>query len=138
MATPFLDYRVLLRHLLYDVPEHSSRATAYLRQIEEGTRKVRLTDTALVEAVFTLEHCYHVPKPDIAAVLEPLIALPGIVLAHKSRFRAVFDAYVNRNISFGDAYQVVLMQCLASPEVVTFDREFGRAPGILCLEPQPR
>ena len=96
---------------------------------------MRLADTVIFEAVFTLQRSYHIPKSDIAAALLPLIELPGMVLAGKRRFRAAFDYYVNLNISFGDAYHAALMQNLKLTEIVSFDRELERIPNITHLEP---
>ena len=135
MALPFLDTNILLRHLLQDVPNQSARCTAYLTRIERGELKVRTADTAIFETVFTLQRTYHIPRADIAASLLPLIALPGIVLPGKRHFRAVFDLYVNLNLPFADAYHAILMQRLALTEIVTFDREFNRIPGITRVEP---
>jgi predicted nucleic acid-binding protein len=135
MALPFLDTNILLRHLLQDVPEQSTRASAYIRRIEQGAQRVRLADTVIFEAVFTLQRTYRVPRAEIAAALLPLIELPGVVLPGKRRFRTAFAHYVDRNIAFGDAYHAALMQSLRLVEIVTFDRELDRVPGITRLEP---
>jgi predicted nucleic acid-binding protein len=135
MALPFLDSNVLLRHLLQDIPGQSTRASAYIRQIEQGIKKVRLSETVIFEIVFTLQRSYRVPKADIADALLPLIELPGMVLPGKRRFRVAFDHYVNLNIAFGDAYHAALMQSLKLTEIVTFDREFDRVKGVIRLEP---
>ena len=135
MALPFLDTNILLRHLLQDVPEQSVRASAYIRQIELGTQRVRLADTVIFEAVFTLQRTYCVPKADIAAALLPLIELPGMVLPGKRRVRTAFALYVDLNIAFGDAYHAALMQSLGLTEIITFDRELDHVPGITRLEP---
>jgi predicted nucleic acid-binding protein len=65
----------------------------------------------------------------------PLIELPGIHLPNKRRFRTVFDLYVKLNISFADAYHAVLMQRLQLHEVISFDTDFDRVPGITRHEP---
>jgi predicted nucleic acid-binding protein len=131
----FLDTNVLLRHLLQDVPAQSSRASTYILEIEQGSRQVRLADTVIFEAVFTLQRSYRIPKADIAAALLPLIELPGMVLTGKRRFRVAFDYYVNLNIAFGDAYHAALMKSLGLNEVVSFDVELERVPGIVRIEP---
>jgi predicted nucleic-acid-binding protein len=132
---PFLDTNILLRHLLQDDAGQSPRATAYIHRIAAGTQRVRIAETVIFEAVFTLQRGYHIPKGDIAAVLLPLIEIPGMVLPGKTRFRNAFAYYVTLNISFGDAYHAALMKSLNLNEVVSFDREFNRVPGITRLEP---
>ena len=135
MALQFLDTNILLRHILQDDEEKSPRATAYVARIGRGEVRVRTSDIVIFETVFMLQRRYRQAKAAIRDVLLPLIALPGIILPGKHRFRRVFDLYVNLNLSFADAYHAVLMDRLGLVEVVTCDREFERVPGIRRVEP---
>jgi len=135
MAIPFLDTNILLRHLLQDHPEQSPRATAYLARIEGGEVRVRIAETVIFETVFTLQRQYGHPKAAIRDNVLPLIELPGIVLPGKRRFRQVFDLYVDLNLSFVDAYHAVFMKQLKLSEIVSFDKQFDRVPGIKRVEP---
>jgi predicted nucleic acid-binding protein len=135
MARTFLDTTIILLHLLGHHPEQSPRATAYLERIERGELEAQIADTVIFETVFTLQRHYHHPKEKIRDAILPLIELSGIVLPGKRRFRRVFDLYVACNISFADAYHAVLMEQLKLHEIVTFDREFDKVPGITRLEP---
>jgi predicted nucleic acid-binding protein len=135
MALPFVDTNILLRHLLDDHPEQSPRATAYLDRVERGEIQVRTADTVIFETVFTLQRQFHQPRSKIRDALLPLIELPGIVLPGKRRLRRAFDLYVNLNLSFADAYHVVLVERWGLNEIVTFDRGFDRVPEIRRREP---
>lgn len=135
MAESFLDTNVLLRHLLADHPDHSPRATAFLERIERGDVRVRTSHLVVFETVFTLERTYKRAKAEIASAVLPLIELPGILLPQKRLFRAAFDLYVQRNLPFADAYHAALMQRTGLREIVTFDRDFDRIPGITRQEP---
>ncbi|MBI2906997.1 MAG: PIN domain-containing protein [Chloroflexi bacterium] len=135
MAEPFLDTNVLLRHLLGDNPEWSPRASAYLGRIERGELRVRITDSVVFAVVFKLERRYHRPKADIRDAVLPLIEMPGIILPGKQHLRKVFDLYVDKNVSFADAYHVVLMERLGIGEVVSFDAHFDRIPSLRRVEP---
>jgi predicted nucleic acid-binding protein len=135
-ALPFLDTNILLRHLRHDIPHQSQRATAFIERIERGELKVRTAETVIFEAVYTLQRTYKVPKADIRANLLPIIELPGLVLPGKRRFRRVFDLYVDLNLPFADAYHVGLMQQWKLTEIISFDQELDRVPGISRREPQ--
>jgi len=135
MALPFLDTNILQRHLLHDVPDQSARCTAYLKRVERGEVQVRTVDTVIFETVFTLQRTYKVSKTAIAQALLPLIELPGIVLPNKRRYRTAFDLYLNLNLPFADAYHAAVMRSLKLTEIITFDREFNRVPGINRHEP---
>lgn len=135
MPEPFLDTNVLVRHLLADHPVQSPRATAYLQRIENRELRVRITDIVIFETVFLLERTYRQPKAAIVASLLPLINLPGIILPGKRKFRDVFTLYVDLNLPFADAYYATLMRQQGVSEIVTFDRDFDRIPGITRQEP---
>ena len=132
---PFLDTNIFLRHLRGDHADFSPRATALLRRIEQGTLKVRTSDTVVFETVFTLERFYKQSKEAIRGAFLPLIELPGIVLPGKRRFRQVFSYYIDMNISFADAYHAVLMESLRLTRIVSFDRDFDRIPTVARVEP---
>ena len=132
---PFLDTNILLRHLLGDEPTQSPRATAYVQAIEQGRRSAHISDIVVFEVVFTLERGYRRSKAEIQGAVLSLIELPGVLLPAKRKFRDVFRLYVEKNISFADAYHVVMMQKLGLTEIVSFDRDFNRIDPLRRVEP---
>ena len=132
---PFLDTNVILRHLLADDPDQSPRATAYLQRIELSEIQVHISDTVVFETVFTLERTYKFARSRIRDVVVPLLELPGIVLPGKLRLRKTFDLYVDHNLPFADAYHAVTAGALKLDDIVSFDRDFDRIPGITRIEP---
>ena len=135
MPLPFLDTNILLRHFLQDHAEQSPRATAYLERIERGELRVRTADTVVFEVTFILQRSYKQPKATVRDLLLPLLDLPGIVLPGKRHYHKVFDLYVEKNLPFADAYHAVLMQRLKLRQIVSFDRDFDRIPGIERIDP---
>jgi predicted nucleic acid-binding protein len=135
MAQQFLDTNILLRHFLHDHPDHSTRASTFLARIERGELQVRISDIIVFECVFLLERRYKQPRTTVRELVLGFLALPGVILPGKRRLRRVFDLYVGRNIAFADAYHAVLMGQISIAEIVSFDREFDRVPGIRRVEP---
>jgi uncharacterized protein len=135
VAASFLDTNVILRHLCGDNEQQSPRATAYLARVERGEIQVRVSDIVVFEVVYTLQRSYRNPEAQIREALLPLLELPGIILPGKRGLRAAFDLYVEKNISFADAYHAVLMKSTGMDQIVSFDREFDRVPGIERVEP---
>src|SRR5215210_1071956 len=135
MSEQFLDTNIFLRHLLGDDPAQSPRATAYFQVIEQGRSRARVSEIVIFEVVFTLERGYRRSKAEIQSAVLSLLELPGILLPRKRRFREVFRLYVEKNISFADAYHVVMMEKLSLTEVVSFDRDFDRIPTLQRVEP---
>jgi uncharacterized protein len=134
-SVQFLDTNIFLRHLTGDDPNRSARATHYLKEIEDGKRKARITDIVIFEVVFTLQKRFNFSKVAIQQSFLPLIELPGILLPRKRRYRAVFDLYSNKNLPFADAYFAVMMKELGLNEIVSFDPEFDKVSGITRIEP---
>jgi predicted nucleic acid-binding protein len=132
---PFLDTNIFLRHLRGDHADVSPRATALLQRIEQGSLKVRTADTVIFETVFTLERRYKQSKEAIRDAFLPLIELPGIELPGKRRFRQVFGYYIEKNISFADAYHAVLVESLRLTQIISFDRDFNRISALTRVEP---
>jgi predicted nucleic acid-binding protein len=132
---PFLDTNIFLRHLRGDHADFSPRATALLQRIEQGSLKVRTADTVIFETVFTLERRYKQSKEAIREAFLPLIELSGIELPGKRRFRQVFGYYIEKNISFADAYHAVLVESLRLTQIISFDRDFNRIPALTRVEP---
>ncbi len=89
----------------------------------------------MLETVFTLQRFYRRPKDGIRDAVLPILELPSIILPGKRHFREAFDLYVNLNLLFADAYHAALMKSLKLDEIVTFDQEFDRVPGIRRVEP---
>jgi len=135
VKTALLDTNVLIRHLTADHPEQSPRASAFLRRVEAGQVRVWTTWAVVFEAVFTLERVYRRSKAEVRDALVPLLELPGLRLPGKRRLRRVLDLYVDLNLPFADAYHAVWMEERGISEIISFDRDFDRIPGIVRREP---
>jgi predicted nucleic acid-binding protein len=59
---------------------------------------------------------------------------PNVLLTGERQRHEMFDRYVNLNVPFADAYQVVQMRRLDLTEIVSFDRDYGRVSGITRIE----
>jgi predicted nucleic acid-binding protein len=124
---PFLDTN--------DHPDHSPRASAYLDRVERGELRVRTADTVVFETVHILERIMRQPKAKIRDQLIALLDLTGVVLPGKRRLRRAFTLYVDLNLPFADAYHAALAAGLGLTEVVSFDHDFDRVPGLRRVEP---
>jgi len=131
-----LDTNVLLRHILGDHPDHSPRSSALFDAIERGERAVRLADTVVFEAIFTLEKLYAVPRSLIRDALRPILALPGIVLPGKRVHQDAFIRWVAEpGVSYADSYHLSLAKHLNLNTIISFDRHLGRDPEVTRIEP---
>jgi predicted nucleic acid-binding protein len=135
VAIPLLDTSVFLRHVLQDVPDQSARASQLLEDIAAGGRRVRVSETLLVEAVYTLERTYKQARSAIRLALLELMEDANVVFAQKSSWHRILELYENYNVPIGDAQQIELMMQEGLTEIISFDRDFDRIPGITRIEP---
>jgi predicted nucleic acid-binding protein len=131
----FLDTNVLLRYFTNDDPAKAQAALALLQRVERGDERVIVSPMVVFEVVFTLQRGYKMPKADIRRLFWRILALRDVQLAEKAIFKAAFDLYVDKNISFADAYHAAWMQRRNVTEVYSWDREFDRVPGLTRIEP---
>jgi predicted nucleic acid-binding protein len=102
---------------------HQPALASPRRRVEAGAQLVRTTDTVIFEAAFVLERTYKVPRPSIRDVLAPIIALPGLLLRGKRRYRRVFELYLAYpKLSFADCSHVTVMESLGLAGLVSFDQ----------------
>lgn len=131
----FLDTNIILRHLLCDDEAKATRSKELLVRLERGEVKARTSDVVIAEVVFVLERTYRVPKEEIREHLLPIILSPGLMLPKKRLYFRVFDLYIEKNVSFADAYSVALMEKLKTKDVASYDSHFDRIEGIRRFEP---
>jgi predicted nucleic acid-binding protein len=130
LALSFLDTNILLRHICQDDATRSPKASALISRIEHGALAVQTSDVVVFEAVFTLQHSYRFVRAAIAGALLSIIELPGVALPGKEQYRPVFELFVADGLGFADCYHVVLMRRLGISDILSFDAEFDRIPGI--------
>ena len=135
MPQPFIDSNIFLRHLTGEPEDHAQKATAFFEKIERGELKVVTTHAVMFEVVFTLERYYKIKKAEIRDLVLPLLELPDVKIEGKQSLRKIFGIYIDKNISFIDAYHAVYMEKEGLTEVVSFDRDFDRIDGVKRTEP---
>jgi predicted nucleic acid-binding protein len=135
MSICFLDTNILLRYLTRDDEHKAQNALALLTRVEQGQEKVITSSLVIFETIFTLQSFYHVPRPQIRDLLLPIIALRGLQLSDKHIYPQAFDHYVNKNISFADAYNAAYMLAESCSAIYSWDTDFDKIDGVARLEP---
>ena len=113
----------------------SARVDALFREAEENLSILFLPDSAVFETVFVLDRAYRRPKVAIAEAMLSIVEAPFIETEFVERLRVALSLFARYNLSFGDA--CLSAAALESPpnEVISFDRDFDRIPGITRIEP---
>ncbi len=132
MSTYFLDTNILLRHLLNDDPVHSSKALAIIQAIEAKKCTAWTTDLVVAEVVFVLssKRSYNQTPQQIADAFLPLFKLPSLRIPRKRVHIRAFALYTQYPIDYIDAYHAALMEHREEHQILTFDDDFDRIPGV--------
>ena len=133
----FVDANIFLRFILNDIPDQSSRCRDLLKRIEGGSEHVVTSDSAVSEAVFTLDgRRIAMPRPEITRAVLDILKLDGVRLDSNALYPAAFGRFVTGNrLSFADCLHATQADALTKGRIYSFDRGFDRLPGIARNEP---
>ena len=115
-----LDTSILARYIVRDAPEQAAMAERMLRQ------SCYVPVTVILELSWLLQSRYRMPRADIAANLEDLLALPDVMIADEDLVRWAIGRYA------GGADLADMLHLVASRpalRLATFDRRLVRAAG---------
>lgn len=135
MAPRFLDTNVLLRYLTRDDEEKARQALELLLRVERGDERVVTSSLVMFETIFTLQRSYRVPRDQIRDLVSPIIEMQALTIPDKELYPQAFDLYINRNISFADAYNAAYMMANGLSEVYSWDAHFDRVEGVSRILP---
>jgi predicted nucleic acid-binding protein len=139
MPYAFIDTDVIIRFLTGDDPAKQERAARLFEQIEQGKLTVVAPYTVIADAVYVLSstRLYNLPRHEVAALLIPLVRLPGFRVKDRRIVLAALAIYGSgaTKIDFGDAMIAASMQQNGSETLYSFDADFDKIPGISRKEP---
>lgn len=130
MASRFLDTNILLRYLTRDDEEKADQTLSLLLRIERGDERVVTSSLVVFETIFTLQRSYRVPRDRIRDLITPIIGMQALSLPDKELYPQAFDFFINKNISFADAYNAAYMKANGLSEVYSWDGHFDRIDGV--------
>lgn len=137
-ATRFIDTNVLVRYIAMDHAEHSPRAAELYEQMARGEIEGLLSMTVVLETVFVLERLLQTDRKRIARSIHIITGAPGVHLVDNrgDLLAATLGLYTSiSQLSFADCYHAILSLEYCNGEIYTFDKDFGRIPGVARFEP---
>lgn len=135
-SSRFVDTNILLRYFTRDDEAKARKALALLQRIDRGEERVETSLPVIFETVYALQRLYHVPRPQIRELMLPVLRLRGIHLPSKNLYFDALDLFVENNISFADAFNVVYMKARGLTDIYSWDTDFDKIEGIVRLEPE--
>ena len=137
MAYPFLDTDIIIRFLTGDAPQKQAAAAALFQRIEQGSLTVAAPVTVIADAVFVLHspRLYNKPRPEVQALLTPLVRLPHFRVQQRRMVLRALELYGGSASGFGDAVLLAAMQQAHSTTLYSYDEGFDKVAGVTRLEP---
>jgi len=119
-----IDTNVVLRYLLGDHPQFSSKAAAFMSDVFQGTRKAEIPDVVIVECVYVMDRYYEVPRNEIAEKLSGIMNFSGIVNPDRSELLEALLKYRDSNADIVDC----ILAAHSSPAkiVISFDTDMEK------------
>src|SRR5207244_8886967 len=127
----------LLRYPTHDNPAQSQRAYNLLQRVDTGRLTVTTSEAVITELVHVLSSriLYNLPRDLIRTHVTTVITLRGLKLPYKRTYLRALDIYASTNFDFVDAINVAHMERQKLTNIISFDRDFDKMPGISRHEP---
>jgi len=129
-----VDANVIVRYLLADVPELTTKARGILMAVAEGRIVAVCDPVTLAEVVFVLSSVYKLPNAEIGAGLIPLLQMDNLVIAEKDRYIAALRLFAGEVRHFGDACACAAALEDCEGKLLSFDRKLSSVTGVARAE----
>ena len=129
-----LDTNVVVRFLTQDDPAQSAWATALFARLSEAEPGF-LCREVVVELVWVLERAYGLPRHDIAAALDGLLAARELVIEAPDRTGLAVECYRQGGAGFSDHMIALAGRDAGCSATLSFDRKAVSHAGMTIVPP---
>lgn len=130
----FLDTNVILRYLTRDDESKADACYRLFQRVKQGQEELFTCEAIIAEVTYVLSSpraCYQLSHGEVRARLLPILALRGLKLPQKRVCLRALDLYASSPVlDFEDALAVAHMEQRDMAEIVSYDKDFDRLPGI--------
>lgn len=130
-----IDTNILLRYFTRDDKRKAEKVLILLKEIESGKKEAAISAIVIFEVIFTLESFYQVDRKEIQELLNPILGLQNLKLNDKNIYFEALEIYVNKNISFADAFNIAFAVKNKIKKICSYDRDFDKFGFIKRIEP---
>src|SRR5579863_8576928 len=102
----FVDSNIFLRYVTQDHPQHQKLAASIISAILRGEEGGLTTDVHIHETVYVLASSagYKLPHHEIANIVRPLLAMPGLKIRNKRVCLEALDIFAEHEfLDYADA-----------------------------------
>lgn len=128
-----VDTNVLVRLFVGDEPAQAAKAQRLFDDAAKGDVSIWVSDTVLVELVWTLSRAYARDRDDVVKALRALSSHATAMLESPAAVRLATDAFEHGPADFADCLLSMKAQAAGCDQLATFDRGMKRLPGVRVL-----
>jgi predicted nucleic acid-binding protein len=132
-----IDTNVVMSFLTNRNLNQQEAAAALLENASAGKHELLLHQIVATEVVYVLHNLYQRPMREVAAYLQDLIELPGIVVLDKMPWADLFSLWPREVEAYADAALVAVTRSGGHDYLATFDRNLRRRLKALNVVPYP-
>jgi len=130
MRRAFIDANIAIRYLTNEPGDMAREVKALFAAAERGEVVLLLDEITVAEIVWVLSSFYKFDRRTIQEGLISFIAHPGIAMHDKQGVMLALMFYAEQNVDFVDALLSVHMDRAGVHNLVSYDRDFDRLPGV--------
>lgn len=129
----FIDTNIWLRYFLRDSEEHFLEVVNCFKFLEQENIAVFTSNIVVFEIIHVCQSVYHIPKTEIAAMLDDILTYPNISLIESADTEKAIILYVKTGIKYANC--LISTQIPLHCPILTYDKEFSRIPDIDTIHP---
>lgn len=121
-----IDTNVLVRLLVRDDQDQSTKVYRLLKTAEQKQKQVFVSHLVVLETAWVLKSNYHKSRDDIILALDSLIKLPVLFFENKETIESLIDTAKRSNFDLADIFIVEIARHHACKCVWTFDKKASK------------
>jgi predicted nucleic acid-binding protein len=133
----FVDTNIFLRFLTGGDPEKAQKILGFFEEAQRKRWQLATSDLVIAEVVWVLtsKRLLNLPKEKVKESFLPLLLEDFISFPAKGSIVHVFEIFVEKNISFIDAYNAVHARRMQADTILSYDKDFDKLDFLTREEP---
>ncbi len=122
------DTNLFVRWLTNDDKAQAESAARLFRAAEKTNEPIWVADMVVGELVWVLQRVFRLRPPQVAEMVEPIIAAPMLAIENRDRLMRAMELFAAHNVDFIDCYIASSAIEKGLKGVASFDRDFDKLP----------
>ena len=122
------DTNLFVRWLTNDDRPQAEAAARLFRAAEKTNDPIWVADIVIAELVWVLQKVFRLRPPQVAEMVEPIIAAPMLSIENRDRLMRAMELFSAHGVDFIDCYIAAAAIEKGLKGVASFDKDFDKLP----------